>query len=63
MSTVRKGAEDERKVFGNYYDYDEPIKRIVPHRTLALNRGEKEEVLRVGIPFQRNELSAEWNGN
>ena len=51
VSTVRKGAEDERKVFGNYYDYDEPLKRIVPHRTLALNRGEKENVLRVGIRF------------
>ena len=26
-----------------------PIKRIVPHRTLALNRGEKEDILRVSI--------------
>ena len=51
VSAVRKGAEDERKVFGNYYEYDEPLKRIVPHRTLALNRGEKENVLRVGISF------------
>lgn len=51
VSSIRKGAEDERKVFGNYYEYDEPLKRIVPHRTLALNRGEKENVLRVGISF------------
>ena len=60
VSSVRKDAEDERKVFGNYYDYDEPLKRIVPHRTLALNRGEKEEVLRLSISFQKNELLVEW---
>ena len=51
VSAVRKGAEDERNVFGNYYEYEEPLKKIVPHRVLALNRGEKEDVLRVGISF------------
>ena len=49
VSILKKGAKDDKKVFGNYYEYDEPLKRIVPHRTLALNRGEKEDVLRVGI--------------
>ena len=51
VSAIRKGAEDERNVFGNYYEYEEPLKKIVPHRVLALNRGEKEDVLRVGISF------------
>ncbi|CAM3216324.1 Tex family protein [Filibacter tadaridae] len=51
VSTIRKGAEDERKVFENYYEYEEPLKKIVPHRVLALNRGEKEEVLRIGVSF------------
>lgn len=32
-----------------YYEYEEPINKIVPHRTLALNRGEKEDVLKVAI--------------
>ena len=32
-----------------YYEYEEPIQKIVPHRVLAINRGEKEEVLRVAI--------------
>lgn len=50
-SAVRKNAEDGKKVFGNYYEYEEPLKKIVPHRTLALNRGEKEKVLRIGIGF------------
>ena len=30
-----------------YYAYEEPVSKIVPHRILALNRGEKEEILRV----------------
>lgn len=51
VSVVRKGAEDKRDVFENYYEYEEPLKKIVPHRVLALNRGEKEDVLRVGISF------------
>lgn len=32
-----------------YYEYEEPVQKIVPHRVLALNRGEKEEVLRISI--------------
>lgn len=32
-----------------YYEYEEPIEKIVPHRILALNRGEKEDVIRVQI--------------
>lgn len=50
-ATLRKGADDERGVYEMYYEYEEPLKKIVPHRVLALNRGEKEEVLRVGVTF------------
>ncbi|MEZ7173654.1 Tex family protein [Sporosarcina sp. OR05] len=50
-SSMRKGAQDERGVYEMYYGYEEPLKKVVPHRVLALNRGEKEEVLRVGIAF------------
>jgi len=56
VSVVRKDADDKKKVFGNYYEYDEPLKKIVPHRTLALNRGEKEDVLRVGISFPEDRI-------
>lgn len=55
-ATVRKDAEDEKKVFGIYYEYEELLKSIVPHRTLALNRGEKEKVLRVGITFPEEQI-------
>lgn len=51
VSALKKGAEDERSVYEMYYEYEEPLKKIVPHRVLALNRGEKEEVLRVGVSF------------
>jgi len=57
VSTVRKGADDKRNVFENYYEYEEPLKKIVPHRVLALNRGEKEDVLRVGISFPVERIS------
>lgn len=50
-ASLKKGAEDERNVFENYYDYSEPLNKIVPHRVLAINRGEKEDVLRVGVTF------------
>ena len=63
VSTIRKGAEDKRKVFGNYYEYNEPLKRIVPHRTLAINRGEKEDVLRVGIAFPEERIVGEMERN
>jgi protein Tex len=45
----KKTEDDEKKVFEMYYDYQEPIRKIVPHRVLAVNRGEKEDILKVGI--------------
>ena len=32
-----------------YYSYQEPIHKVVPHRVLAMNRGEKEDILKVNI--------------
>ncbi|MES1042662.1 Tex family protein [Peribacillus simplex] len=49
VSTVKNEEKDEKKIFEMYYEYEEPVQRIVPHRVLALNRGEKEEVLRISI--------------
>ncbi|MEG0259808.1 MAG: Tex family protein [Lysinibacillus sp.] len=50
LVTSAKNAEsDEKKVFEMYYAYEEPVNRIVPHRILAVNRGEKEDVLKVVI--------------
>lgn len=47
-TAVAKKAK-ERSSFEMYYDYREPVRKIPPHRILALNRGEKEEFLSVKI--------------
>lgn len=48
-TAAKKGHEDEKQVFQMYYEYSEAIKKIVPHRILAINRGEKEGVLKVAV--------------
>lgn len=48
-SVVKNGEKDEKAIFEMYYEYEEPVQKIVPHRVLALNRGEKEEILRISI--------------
>ena len=50
-SCYAKGKEeaDEAKTYGMYADYCEPISEIKSHRILALNRGEKEEFLKVSL--------------
>lgn len=50
-SKLKKNAVDENKIYDMYYDYEEKIKFIKPHRILALNRGEKEKILTVGINY------------
>ena len=49
QSKVRDKSLDERHVYEQYYEYSEPISRIVPHRVLAMNRGESEKILRISI--------------
>ncbi len=44
-----KAEEDEAKTYGMYADYREPVSEAKSHRILALNRGEKEEFLKVSI--------------
>ncbi|MEH7384873.1 Tex family protein [Bacillus sp. JJ1521] len=54
-TAVKDQEKDEKNVYEMYYEYKEPIQKIVPHRVLAMNRGEKEEILRVAIepPLER----------
>ncbi len=50
MLTAQKNAQaPEESVYEMYYDYTEPVKRMASHRVLALNRGEKEGVLKVAL--------------
>ncbi len=49
VTSVKNTEIDEKNVFEMSYEYEEPVNRIVPHRILAINRGEKEDVLKVSI--------------
>lgn len=47
---------DEKSVFEMYYDYSESIKSLVSHRTLAMNRGEKEGILSVSVEIDEERI-------
>ncbi|HLO10861.1 MAG TPA: Tex family protein [Pseudoneobacillus sp.] len=63
-TSLKDGDKDEKKVYEMYYEYEEPVAKIVPHRVLAVNRGEKEEVLKVAVrPMNEiilNYLTKKW---
>ena len=46
---VTKAAKEEDSVYSMYYDYREPVKSMAAHRILAVNRGEREEFLKVTL--------------
>ncbi len=46
-----KAAGEEDSVYRNYYDFREPLSKVPGHRILAINRGEREEFLRVHVEF------------
>lgn len=64
ISAVKDAEKDEKNVYEMYYEYEEPVNKIVPHRILALNRGEKEDILRVAIKMNPDiimtYLSRKW---
>ncbi|MBQ9613529.1 MAG: RNA-binding transcriptional accessory protein [Lachnospiraceae bacterium] len=46
---VNKKLAERAEVYTNYYEYSEPLEKIPGHRILAINRGENEKFLKVGI--------------
>ncbi|MGO1758274.1 Tex family protein [Mammaliicoccus vitulinus] len=56
VTEKKKKAEDEKNVFEMYYDYEEPLKKIVPHRVLAINRGEAEGILKVSFEIDNDTM-------
>ena len=44
-----KAAKEEDSVYSQYYEYSEALKKVLPHRVLAINRGEKEDFLKASI--------------
>ena len=55
-SKLKKNAKDDSKTYEMYYDFSEKVNRIKPHRILALNRGENENVLSVSIDIDEEEI-------
>jgi len=53
-----KKAEDSRRVYEMYYKFDHRVDRMRPHQILAINRGEREKVLRVKITIPERDWRA-----
>lgn len=58
MSGVKKKNPDENKVYEMYYDYNEKVQYVAPHRILAINRAEKEKVLTVSISIDDDKFES-----
>ncbi|MDE7123982.1 MAG: RNA-binding transcriptional accessory protein, partial [Eubacterium sp.] len=46
-------SEEDMGVYENYKDYAEPVSKIANHRVLAINRGEKEGILKVSLDMDK----------
>ena len=49
---------DDKKIYEMYYDHSEKVKYVKPHRVLAMNRGEKEDILSVSIDIDTDYVLA-----
>ena len=56
VSSVKNSEDDEKKVYEMYYEFSEAVRNIVSHRILALNRGEKENLLKVVVDSPVEEI-------
>ena len=52
---VSRAATEEDSVYRLYYDFTQPVSRLQGHQILAINRGEKEEILKVSIALDREQ--------
>lgn len=53
---VTKNSNEEKSVYDMYYDYSESVKTIAQHRVLAINRGEKEDFLKVKVEINNEKV-------
>ena len=56
ITKIKKDAKDENKTYEMYYDYQEKVKEIKPHRVLAINRAENEKVISVTIDIAKDSI-------
>ena len=52
----KKDAKDDNKTYEMYYEYEEAVNRIKPHRILAINRAENEKVITVNIKVEHEQI-------
>ena len=62
-ATLRTAAtKEEDSVYRLYYDFEQPVAKLAGHQILAINRGEKEGFLKVGVALDREwALGLIWN--
>ena len=53
---VTKNTKDEKSVYDMYYDFSERVSNMASHRVLAINRGEKEEFLKVKLEIDNDRI-------
>lgn len=62
-----ENASDEKQVYESYYDFSGRVDRLLPHQSLAINRGEKENILRVRVEVAEKDwqpvIEAEFEAN
>ncbi|MBJ9991567.1 Tex family protein [Paenibacillus sp. S28] len=56
MLTSEAKDPEQESVYENYYNYRELAKKMPPHRILAINRGERENILKVGLEVQHESI-------
>ncbi|MDH6364132.1 uncharacterized protein M2139_001117 [Enterococcus sp. PF1-24] len=61
VSQVKAEEKDEKGVYEMYYAFSEPIHKMVSHRILATNRGEKEEILKVSLATDEERIMEYFN--
>ena len=54
-SVAAKGKEEETSVYQTYYDFSQPISKLQGHQVLAVNRGEREDFLKVSVEMDREQ--------
>ena len=53
---VTKNSKNEKSVYDMYYDFSERVSNMASHRVLAINRGEKEEFLKVKLEIDNDRM-------
>jgi len=62
VTTKGDVAEGQGLDYRDYFEYSEPVSQVPPHRVLAINRGDKENALKIKLEVSRPDLEAAFLG-